>query len=62
MRRLLVSAIIACLAVGAMAQFVHPGILNSEEELLRARQMVKEGRNPWKATFDKLKQSKWIFT
>ena len=57
MRRLLVSAIIACLAAGAMAQFVHPGILNSEEELLRARQMVREGRNPWKATYDKLKSS-----
>lgn len=57
MKRLLLSAVIACLAAGAMAQFVHPGILNSEEELLRARQMVKEGRNPWKATFDKLKSS-----
>ncbi len=56
-RRLFLSAAIALVATSAMAQFVHPGILNSEEELLRARQMVKEGRNPWKATFDKLKSS-----
>lgn len=56
-KRSLVSIAIAFVTAGAMAQFIHPGILNSEEELLRARQMVKEGRNPWKATFDKLKTS-----
>ena len=57
MKRLLLSALIAFVATGVMAQFIHPGILNSKEELLNARQMVKEGRNPWKATYEKLKSS-----
>lgn len=35
--------------------FVHPGILHSQEAILRIQKGVQEGKEPWKSGFDRLK-------
>jgi hypothetical protein len=37
--------------------FVHPGLLHSSADLLRMKEMVAKGKEPWKSGYEKLSQS-----
>jgi hypothetical protein len=49
------SAVVALTSLPAVhAQFKHPGCLSTKEDLVRMKEKVAEGEQPWKASWDKL--------
>src|SRR4051812_46317775 len=48
-------ASIAILQAPAHGEFKHPGILHTADDLARMKQMVAEGKEPWKGGFEQLK-------
>jgi len=41
------------------AKFIHPGLLNSMEELGFVKKKIETGEEPWKSAFKMMKASKW---
>lgn len=55
-KMLIVFVMAFCVPFFLIAQFVHPGILHTNESLKRIKTMVEEGKEPWKKGYEVFKK------
>ncbi|MGD7654239.1 MAG: alginate lyase family protein, partial [Verrucomicrobiales bacterium] len=51
----LFALLVSLLIEPAVAGFVHPGVLHTQDDLVQIRKQVAAGREPWKSGFERLK-------